>query len=127
RRRVGCRRRGGRALAFPLGAAGGLSEQLREYCAEDGRRDRAGLDVALSGRLHAVVRALPKGPRERRREALTGVVRVAQAGRVVLAPRRAAEQLLELRACVVIEQEEVDLVRVLVLDDAPRKAPAAQQ
>src|SRR6185312_112268 len=57
---------------------------------------------------------------------LAAVVAVLEAGHGV-APVAAAELGGEDRALRVVEQQEVDLVRELVLDDAPREAAGVEE
>src|SRR5439155_8140019 len=93
-------------------------KRCRRQCARFG---------AERGRLHAVGRRLPVGPRERRREALAAVLVVAENGAVRVAPGTGAERVGETRSGGVVEEREVDLVCVLVLDDAPRKGAGVEE
>ena len=47
--------------------------------------------------------------------------------RTLVAPVAATKQLLQLAAILVVEQEEVHLVGVLVLDDAPRESARVEE
>src|SRR5205823_5000667 len=71
--------------------------------------------------------ALPVGPRQRRREALAAEARVGESRDAFRAPNRCVEQSFELGALRVVQEQEVDLVRKLMLDDAPRETTGVEQ
>src|SRR4029077_3259263 len=97
-------------------------EQRRKRYAERSRRDLAAL-VQRALRLHHVVRRRPVGPGDEVGKALAVELRMPFA----TPPRRPVQQLVELRTRRVGEEGEVDLVRVLVLHDAPGETAGVEE
>src|SRR4029079_1651554 len=70
----------------------------------------------------------PVGPRKRRGEPLRAELAVTEVlTRAVRPPGRATEGVVEARPDLGVEKEEVDLMRVLVLDDSPGRAASREQ
>src|SRR5438067_3910414 len=101
-----------------------------ENAANERANRRWGKSGSLSlrkGRPHAVLRRGPERPGERRGEPLATVCGVRQRARVAVAPRLSAEESEQARTVGVIEQQEVDLVGVLVLHDAPGEGAGVEE
>src|SRR5437588_4301495 len=97
-------------------------EQGPELC----RRHGGGL-VRLRGRPVGIVLRLPVGPGQYRGEALATLVSMPLIEAVLVTPGLRSECLLQLRADHGREEEEVDLVRVLVLNRGPGEAAGVEQ
>src|SRR5690242_887663 len=99
-------------------------EQPGNEPAEPRGRHRSRLSPGAAN--ERIVRRAPVRPREGRREAFRAVLVVTKSSSA-RPPRLPAEQPVEPGAIGVVQEEEVDLMRVFVLDDAPGRPPSAKE
>jgi hypothetical protein len=114
-----------RASVPPHTSPGRAVRQFRDKRSKLRRRHRCRL-VSGTSRAHGVLRGGPERPGERRGESLAAILVVRQSGHAVapIAPSERAQQQIALG---VVEEQEIDLMRVLVLHDAPGELTGVQQ